>query len=97
MMTNQKETADITKILANRDENYNIRSEHVNEPTADSARNERPGTMLMSKDPSPNMNRPTAWLTRRSLETRHDRQRLRGTGGGITKSVPRACLAISPR
>jgi hypothetical protein len=97
MMTNQKETADITKKLANRDENYNIRSEYEDEPTADSERNERPGTTLTSRDSSPSMNRPMAWLTRRSLETHHDRQRLRGTGGGITKSVPRACPAISPR
>jgi hypothetical protein len=36
MMTNQKETADITKKLANRDENYNIRSQYEDEPAADS-------------------------------------------------------------
>ena len=42
---------------------------------------ERTRTASTSQVPLPTTNRPTAWQTRRSLEARHDCQRLRGAGG----------------
>jgi hypothetical protein len=106
VMTSKTETLDVAKMLAYMDENYNIPSQMGTKTNplmtwgGRIPRYERTRTTPSrptKRRTSPTMNRPTAWLTRRSLEARHDHQRLRGTGGGITKCVPRVCLAISPR
>jgi hypothetical protein len=94
VMTSLMETLDFAKMLAYMDENYKITSQmgDENEPLLTwkerspmYERTRTTSTRPTKRRTSPTMNRPTACLTKRSLEARHDRQRLRGASGGIAK------------